>query len=161
MFKNILLIAFFGLTFGACANNSASLLKDGNWADITLEAKGISGVSPSDGNISPASRIELYRAAKADLYKKLESDILSLKIDPRKDVNGFIGENPKLREKVAAFLRNTKINEATFTPGKGMELTGQIYLGESFKSVLGLMEKKVPEEKGGQRPASSGHGSGF
>ncbi|HXN06474.1 MAG TPA: hypothetical protein VN944_05360 [Nitrospiria bacterium] len=158
--KKIIALVLSGLAFVSCQSTTSSLIAEGNWADITLEEKGKGSSNSPEGKTDSVSRVELYRAAKADLYKKLETDILNLKIEPRKDVRAFIGSNQKLRDKIFSYLRNAKINEAVYAPGKGMELTGQIYLGEGFKSVLGLMDKKAPEEKDASRPAASPKGPG-
>jgi hypothetical protein len=153
---------FLVLSLAACQKESSTLTLDSSWADRTLQEKGVSAPYPGGKEEGSMSRLESYREAKIDLYRKLETDILKLKIDVKRDVRAFIGEDKKLKEKISTFLKGTRITEAVYTPRKGMELSGQLYLGESFKSILGLMEKKTPEEKGtaGQQHKSS-PGSGF
>ncbi|MBI3353220.1 MAG: hypothetical protein HY036_11675 [Nitrospirae bacterium] len=151
------------LSLISCQKETSTLVPDTNWADITLEEKGFGGIELENSSNDSANRVESYRDAKAALFQKLEATIMSLKIDPKRDVKTFIGTNQKLKEKVAAFIRTTRITEAVYTPRKGMELKGQLYLGEGFKSILGLMEKKTPEEKSPAHssPAGSSHGTGF
>jgi len=135
------------LSLLGCAKESSTLALDTSWADKTLQEKGVGLIHPENKVNESLDRLESYREAKMDLYKKLESDIMNLKIDVKRDVKSFIGDNQKLKDKVTGFLKGTRITEAVYTPQKGMTLSGQLYLGESFKSILGLMEKKSPDEK--------------
>jgi hypothetical protein len=160
-FKKMLWI---GLVLGllACQKETSTLVPDTNWADVTLEAKGASRNAGGNGIPDSNLRVDSYREAREDLYRKLETEMMNLKIDPKRDVKTFIGQNQKLKEKVSAFLKETRITNAVYTPGKGMELTGQIYLGEGFKSILGLMEKKAPEDRKNTSPQpGSPSGKGF
>jgi hypothetical protein len=153
---------FLVFSLAGCQKESSTLALDSSWADMTLQEKGISADYPGRKEEISMNRLESYREAKIELYRKLENDILNLKIDVKRDVRAFIGEDKKLKEKIATFLKGTRITEAVYTPRKGMELSGQLYLGEGFKSILGLMEKKGSEEKGNPtQQHKSSPGSGF
>ena len=161
--RNLSVALIVVLNLVSCQKNSSTLLLNSNWADLTIEEKGVGNIRPERSSDDSATRVESYRDAKAALYQKLEADIMILKIEPARDVKTFIGTNQKLREKVSGFIKSVRITDAIYTPGKGMELTGHLYLGEGFKSILGLMEKKTPDEKTpASRPhAGSSSGNGF
>ena len=154
---------FLVFSLASCQKESSTLAFDSGWADMTLQEKGVSKAYPGGKEEISMNRLESYREAKIDLYQKLETDILNLKIDLKRDVRAFIGEDKKLKEKISTFLKGTRITEAVYTPRKGMELSGQLYLGEGLKSILGLMEKKSPEDKGSntQQQHKTSPGSGF
>jgi hypothetical protein len=160
--KSVLFVILIAAILTGCQKETSTLSLDSSWADKTLQEKGQGGFHPESSLGDTLDRLESYREAKADLYKKLEADIMNLKIDAKRDVKAFIGENKKLKEKVTLFLKGTRITDAIYLPQKGMELSGELYLGGSFKTILGLSEKKPTEEKSSPR-SSSGNpsGSGF
>lgn len=161
--QHIFLGIFLIFILSGCQKESSTLTLDSSWADVTLQEKGVSTPNPGGKEEVSMNRLESYREAKIDLYRKLENDILKIKVDVKRDVRAFIGEDKKLKEKISSFLKGTRITEAVYTPRKGMELSGQLYLGEGFKSILGLMEKKSSEDKGSTPPQQhkSSPGSGF
>ena len=150
------------LCLAGCPKENSTLVADSSWADRTFQEKGVGLVRPSNKSGGDAAdRVDSYREAKSDLYRKLENDILNLSIDPKRTVRTYVGDNIKLKEKIANFLKGTRITDAVYTPQKGMELSGELYLGGSFKSILGLTEKKPTEEKpksGGSPSPSTGSG---
>ncbi|MBI1824326.1 MAG: hypothetical protein HYR80_09480 [Nitrospirae bacterium] len=159
MYYFVLVLVLF---LGACQKETSTLALDSSWADRTLQEKGLGAYHPEKSLNDTLDRLESYREAKADLYSKLESDIMSLKIDAKRDVKTYIGDNKKLKEKVVLFLKGTRITDAVYVPQKGMELSGELYLGGSFKSILGLNEKKAPEEKPNTHTyTNSSPGSGY
>ncbi|MHB8484033.1 MAG: hypothetical protein ACYDBV_15150 [Nitrospiria bacterium] len=163
-FRKLIYCFVLVLSLISCKKETSTLVPDTNWADITLEEKGLGNINPGNSLDDSAVRVESYRDAKAALFQKFESDIMKLKIDPVRDVKTFIGNNQKLKGKVTSFIKTARITEAVYTPRKGMELTGQLYLGEGFKSILGLMEKKPSEDKSpppSSSPPTSPRGSGF
>jgi hypothetical protein len=82
------------------------------------------------------------RQAKLDAYQQLETQILSLRTARGITVSEWVAEHPELSPKIAAYARGATLLRAE-NREEGIVLSAQIYLGENFKSLLGLSQKKT------------------
>jgi hypothetical protein len=131
-----------------------------DWADVVLQATGTGGLDASAG--SPVEeRVLAIQAAKVDAYQKLEGEILRLKMDEKQTVSQFLEKKPKLGEKVRDYVRGARIVSTRVIADRAMEVDAELFLGENFRAVLGLIEKRPSSETGpGKNKAGSGGGRG-
>ena len=118
----------------------------GDWADVTLRA---TGTGPIRGEWSASERMQAVQRAKVDAYGKLESQVLALQINSKKTVQELAQKDEGIRKKITAFVKGAKIVD-TENADQGIEVTAELFLGESFKATLGLLEKKsnpLPKDK--------------
>lgn len=124
------------------------------WADVVLRATGVGALRFSEG-IAVKDRILAIQEAKLDAYQKLEEEVLRLKMDDQQTVVEFIEKDPKLPGKVRSFVRGARIVYTRVVSMGQIEVDTELFLGENFMAVLGLIERKISKEQnrmGPQRP---------
>ncbi len=108
------------------------------WADVTLRATGIGVVGD---HWSAENRMQAVQAAKLDLYTQLEHGMLTRLTPSGKPVWEVFEDQIVLRQRIAAFARRAKIVKIENKEG-GIHFSATLYLGEDFKSTVGLADKK-------------------
>ena len=111
-----------------------------DWADVTVETTGTEHLT-APLPWSAEARLSAIRNAKADAYAKMEYQIMALSTAPGETVLQRVGEDPVRRRQVAAFVRGAQILEMKPRP-QGIEVAMRLYLGEGFRTLLGLGHKK-------------------
>ncbi len=127
-----------------------------DWADVTLRVtgRGIILATPT-GGWSPAARMGAIRQAKIDTYQQLEAQMMSLKTAQGMTVSEWVADHPELSPKIPAYARGATILR-TENLSNAIEVSATLYLGENFKSVLGLSQKKLKpiSQQGGDHAPS-------
>ncbi len=137
------LLCNIGLVFSCKSGPSPAPLLD--WSDVVLYATGVGRLKSSE-SFAVKDRILAIQAAKIDAYQQLEESILNLKMDGGQIVLEFVGGDPNLHEKVQGFVRGARIIETRVGLNAQMEVDAELFLGENFKAVLGLIERKRTQE---------------
>ncbi len=130
----------WALLLASCASTPEGTPR-ADWADVTLEARG-EGRAASSLTWSPDARLATIRNAKADAYARLEYQVMTLEIAPGQTVLRRIEGDPSLQRKVSAFVRGAQMTGMENTP-QGIQMRVRLYLGENFKAILGLTQKKA------------------
>jgi hypothetical protein len=110
----------------------------GNWANVTLR---VTGVGPLDADWSISQRIRAIQRAKVDAYAQLESKIMVLRISSGLSILDLSAKDDLMRKKIAAFIRGARIVR-TDNDEVGVKVIAQLFLGDNFKSTIGLARKK-------------------
>lgn len=108
------------------------------WENVTLGATGFGAIKTE---WSIAARVQAVQEAKVDAYTQLESQALRLKTDTGRKVSELLEKDEALRDKIKAFVRGAKIIR-TENAEAGVNITMELFLGDSFKSTLGLSQKR-------------------
>jgi len=128
-----------------CEKSPSPIDPMNDWSDIYLTA---TGYSPLKGE----ERLSALQDAKQDAYSRLEDQVLRLKIDAKRDVGTLLVKDERLKERVEAFIRGAKVVSTEFLPDSNkISVNLELYLGNDFKTMLGLKEKSRQERK----PATS------
>jgi len=134
------LILFVGVALIAACQTALPTGPRADWADVTVETTG-TGHLTAPLPWPAEARLSAIRNAKADAYAKMEFQIMALSTAPGETVLQRVGGDAARRRQVAAFVRGAQILEMKPRP-HGIEVAMRLYLGEGFRTILGLGHKK-------------------
>jgi len=133
-------ILFTGITLLAACRTALPSAPRADWADITVETSGMGHLTAPPPWPAEA-RLSAIRNAKADAYAKMEYRIMALSTAPGETVLQRVGKDAVRRRQVAVFVRGAQTLKMELQP-QGIEVTLRLYLGEGFRTLLGLGHKK-------------------
>ncbi|MFQ5543558.1 MAG: hypothetical protein ACE5FY_04300 [Nitrospiria bacterium] len=108
-----------------------------DWADVTFRSVGIGKM---EKGWSITKRIQAIQKAKVDAYTQLESKIMRLKIDSKRTISKLSKEDVLFRKKISAFVRGAKVIH-TENNEEGIKVIVELFLGDDFKTTVGLSKK--------------------
>jgi len=139
-------IGFLCIAFSSGCQSAPAPVPRSDWADVVLHATGTGPLNGSDSLVE--TRVLAIQAAKVDAYQKLEGEILQIKMDERQTVSDFIQKKPKLGEKVREYVRGARIVTTRVNVPQSVEVDADLFLGENFRAVLGLIDHKPSQGNG-------------
>ena len=134
------LILLIGVALLSACQTAPPNAPRADWADVTVETNG-TGHLTAPLPWPAEARLSAIRNAKADAYAKMEFQIMALETAPGETVLQRVGQDAARRRQVAAFVRGAQILEMKPRP-HGIEIAMRLYLGEGFRTLLGLGHKK-------------------
>ena len=105
------------------------------------------------GNLNPSfdvgdQRYVAFQEARKDAFFQLRREVYALPVGPKSRIEDSVIGDDELVQKVNRFIDGARVLEFRMVEEEKVEVDMELYLGASLKSLLGLVEKPRPNNKG-------------